>query len=115
MARQLIESLAADFEPDKFKDTYREAVLELIERKAAGEEVVASGSQSSRPRSSTSWPPSRRRWRRPRRPGPAIPRPTMPTRPRTARSRRTKAVRKARKAPAKKAPAKKATARRKSA
>src|SRR4051794_7458856 len=41
MARQLIDSLAADFVPDKFEDTYRKAVLELIDRKAAGEEVVA--------------------------------------------------------------------------
>ena len=41
MAGQLIESLAAEFQPDKFQDTYREAVLGLIERKAAGEEVVA--------------------------------------------------------------------------
>ena len=31
----------ADFEPEKFQDTYREAVLELIERKAAGDEMVA--------------------------------------------------------------------------
>jgi DNA end-binding protein Ku len=41
MAEQLIESLSTPFEPDKFHDTYRQAVLELIERKAAGEEVVA--------------------------------------------------------------------------
>jgi DNA end-binding protein Ku len=41
MATQLIESLSADFEPGKFHDTYREAVLALIERKAAGEEIVA--------------------------------------------------------------------------
>jgi len=42
MAHQLIESLAAaDFAPDKFRDTYREAVLELIDKKAAGETVVA--------------------------------------------------------------------------
>ncbi len=40
MARQLIESLSAAFEPEKFKDTYREAVLAMIERKAAGEEIV---------------------------------------------------------------------------
>jgi DNA end-binding protein Ku len=45
MASQLVESLSADFEPDRFKDTYREAVLELIEKKAAGEEVVAPVSQ----------------------------------------------------------------------
>ena len=42
MARQLIESLAVDrFEPEKFHDEYREQVLDLIERKAAGEEIVA--------------------------------------------------------------------------
>jgi DNA end-binding protein Ku len=42
MAEQLIESLAEEFEPSKHHDTYREAVLELIERKAAGEtELVA--------------------------------------------------------------------------
>ena len=40
MAEQLIESLSADFEPDKFHDEYRERVLEMIERKAAGEEVA---------------------------------------------------------------------------
>jgi DNA end-binding protein Ku len=40
MARQLIESLAAPFEPAKFRDAYRERVLELIERKAAGEEIA---------------------------------------------------------------------------
>lgn len=37
MAEQLISSLAEEFAPEKFHDTYREAVLELIERKAAGE------------------------------------------------------------------------------
>jgi DNA end-binding protein Ku len=40
MARQLIESLSADFEPEKFHDAYREAVLSLIEQKAEGEEIV---------------------------------------------------------------------------
>jgi len=42
MAEQLIASLSEKFDPTKHRDTYREAVLELIERKAAGEtEVVA--------------------------------------------------------------------------
>jgi DNA end-binding protein Ku len=42
MARQLVESLSVDdFTPEKFHDEYREQVLELIERKAAGEEIVA--------------------------------------------------------------------------
>ena len=40
IAKQLVESLAGDFEPDKYRDTYREEVLELIERKAAGEEIA---------------------------------------------------------------------------
>jgi len=37
MAEQLIATLDATFEPSRHKDTYREAVLELIDRKAAGE------------------------------------------------------------------------------
>lgn len=40
MAQQLIASLSADFDPTKFKDEYRERVLDLIERKAAGEEIA---------------------------------------------------------------------------
>ena len=38
MAESLVDSLAAAFEPDKYRDNYREQVLDLIERKAAGEE-----------------------------------------------------------------------------
>jgi DNA end-binding protein Ku len=40
MAQQLIDSLSSDFEPDKYHDEYRERVLDLIERKAAGEEIA---------------------------------------------------------------------------
>ncbi|MGI8572789.1 MAG: Ku protein [Solirubrobacteraceae bacterium] len=40
MAQQLIDTLSADFEPEKYRDEYRERVLELIERKAAGEEIA---------------------------------------------------------------------------
>jgi DNA end-binding protein Ku len=40
MASQLIESLTEEFEPERFEDTYRAQVLDLIERKAAGEEPV---------------------------------------------------------------------------
>jgi DNA end-binding protein Ku len=39
MAGQLVESLAEDFDPTAYEDTYREAVLDLIERKARGEEI----------------------------------------------------------------------------
>ncbi len=40
MARQLIDSLSNDFDPDKYRDEYRDRVMELIERKAAGEEIA---------------------------------------------------------------------------
>jgi DNA end-binding protein Ku len=40
MAQQLIASLSAEFDPTKFRDEYRERVLELIERKASGEEIA---------------------------------------------------------------------------
>jgi len=40
MARQLIDSLSSDFEPSKYRDDYRDRVLDLIERKAAGEEIA---------------------------------------------------------------------------
>jgi DNA end-binding protein Ku len=42
MARQLVESLAAEaFEPEKYHDQYREQLLDLIARKESGEEIVA--------------------------------------------------------------------------
>jgi DNA end-binding protein Ku len=40
IAKQLIDSLAGPFDPDKYSDTYRAEVLDLIERKAAGEEIA---------------------------------------------------------------------------
>jgi DNA end-binding protein Ku len=40
MAEQLIESLSAEFDPNEFQDEYRQQVLDLIERKAAGEEIA---------------------------------------------------------------------------
>ena len=49
MAEQLIASLDSEFEPEEHKDTYREAVLELIDRKVAGETdlVVSAPEQTS--------------------------------------------------------------------
>jgi DNA end-binding protein Ku len=41
MAQQLIDSLSSEFEPEKYRDEYRDKVLDLIERKAQGEEIVA--------------------------------------------------------------------------
>jgi DNA end-binding protein Ku len=39
MASKLVESLASEFKPEKYEDTYRKALLELIEKKAKGEEI----------------------------------------------------------------------------
>jgi len=38
MAEALVDSLAADFEPEKYRDEYREEVMALIQMKADGEE-----------------------------------------------------------------------------
>jgi DNA end-binding protein Ku len=40
IAKQLVESLATTWEPEQYKDEYREKVLSLIEQKAAGEEIA---------------------------------------------------------------------------
>jgi DNA end-binding protein Ku len=49
MAKQLIESLSGHFDPDKYRDEYREQLLQLIERKARGEEVVEAVSEEPKP------------------------------------------------------------------
>jgi DNA end-binding protein Ku len=40
IAKQLVESLATDWQPEQYRDEYREKVMQLIEQKAAGEEVA---------------------------------------------------------------------------
>jgi DNA end-binding protein Ku len=40
MAGKLVKSLAAKFKPGSYEDTYREAVLAVIKRKAKGEQIV---------------------------------------------------------------------------
>ena len=40
MAQQLIDSLSGEFDPGKYRDEYRERVLELIESKAQGKEIA---------------------------------------------------------------------------
>jgi DNA end-binding protein Ku len=39
MAKSLIASLTADWEPEAFSDDYREALLQIVEKKIAGEEI----------------------------------------------------------------------------
>jgi len=40
MAKSLVEMLTGDFEPEKYHDSYREALLQVIERKSAGEVIA---------------------------------------------------------------------------
>jgi DNA end-binding protein Ku len=49
MAKQLIAQLSSKFKADKYRDEYREELLDLIERKARGEEVVEAVSEEPKP------------------------------------------------------------------
>jgi DNA end-binding protein Ku len=40
MARQLVDSFSAEWDPEKYKDDYREKVLAMIEAKAEGNEIA---------------------------------------------------------------------------
>ena len=40
MACELIENLATDFNPQKYEDTYRKQLLEMIQAKIAGEQIA---------------------------------------------------------------------------
>ena len=40
IAKQLVDSLAGEFDPDRYSDSYRQEVLALIERKAQGKEIA---------------------------------------------------------------------------
>jgi DNA end-binding protein Ku len=42
MAEQLIESLSADFAPQKYHNEYHRRVMDMIERKAAGQQIAVS-------------------------------------------------------------------------
>jgi DNA end-binding protein Ku len=41
LAKTLVQSLEAPFEPDKYKDNYRENLMAMIQAKVEGKEVVA--------------------------------------------------------------------------
>jgi DNA end-binding protein Ku len=49
MAKQLIESLSKDFDPSAYEDEYRSQLMAMIERKAAGEDVLAAEPEAPRP------------------------------------------------------------------
>jgi len=46
MARSLIESLTEPWNPDAFTDAYREAMLEIVEKKLAGEPIEAPAAEA---------------------------------------------------------------------
>jgi DNA end-binding protein Ku len=50
MAESLVDSLTAAFEPEKYRDEYREQVLDLIEIKAAGEEFQVPEAAAEKPK-----------------------------------------------------------------
>src|SRR5216110_1983004 len=49
VAMQLIESLSGDFKPQEYKDEYRDRVLEMVQRKAQGEEIVTQPAVGEKP------------------------------------------------------------------
>jgi DNA end-binding protein Ku len=49
MAEALVDSLTGTFEPERYHDTYREQVVDLIERKAAGETIESVAPVSTAP------------------------------------------------------------------
>jgi DNA end-binding protein Ku len=49
LAKQLVEQLANEkFEPEKYEDDYRRALLSAVDRKVAGEEIVAAPPEEAR-------------------------------------------------------------------
>lgn len=50
MAESLVDSLTSAFEPEKYRDEYREQVLDLIQIKAAGEELTAPAAAVEQPK-----------------------------------------------------------------
>src|SRR5919197_5299623 len=49
MAKQLIAQLSSQFKAEKYRDEYREELLDMIERKAKGEEIVEAVSEEPKP------------------------------------------------------------------
>jgi DNA end-binding protein Ku len=49
MAARLVDGLAAKFQPGRYKDSYRERVLDMVGRKAKGEEIEIQDVQTPEP------------------------------------------------------------------
>ena len=59
MAKQLVESMTAPFDPSRFRNTYQEKLMQLIQDKIAGKQIVLKAKKPSRRTSSISWTPCR--------------------------------------------------------
>jgi DNA end-binding protein Ku len=116
MAGSLIESMAAEFNPDEYTDNYRAALQEVIDAKVAGREVVQPEEPEAAPSAAVDLMAALRasveRARSARGEEPAGESASEPTPISSAKSAQKAAPKAApaKKAPAKKAPAKKATA-----
>lgn len=49
MARQLVQQLSSDFDPESFRDDYREALEALVERKIEGQEITVAAAPEEEP------------------------------------------------------------------
>jgi DNA end-binding protein Ku len=49
MARQLVQQLSADFDPESFTDGYREALEKLVEKKVEGQEITIAAAPEEEP------------------------------------------------------------------
>jgi DNA end-binding protein Ku len=49
MAARLVDGLSSKFQPGRYKDTYRKRVLQLVERKAKGEEIEVEVARAPEP------------------------------------------------------------------
>jgi len=49
LASQIIDSLAADWDPERYHDTYTEELRDLIDRKAKGEEITVDDDAADEP------------------------------------------------------------------
>jgi DNA end-binding protein Ku len=114
MASSLIDSMAADFEPDAFTDNYRAALQEVIDAKVEGREVVQPEEAEEAPAAAVdlmaALKASVERARAARGEAPADEGEARPATPITAAKKATKKAEPAKKAPAKKTAAKKAPA-----
>ncbi len=125
LADQLVESLVAEWEPEKYEDTHRERVLALLERKAAGDDEIVttseggdSGGEVVDLMAALEASVEGRRTAKGRHPSSSSDAGEEAPAERQAATKKAPAKRKAasaKKAPAKKAPAKKAPAKRKAA